>query len=155
PLWALKAPSRTDRLRRLRRHSESGYDAPCWSGFRSHWLFSELPNISSTSHMFGRTTLSFALRRTPSTRGFPAKWLKSRSWTMNASARDSSCSGSTLSYQIAIELAEARLGSARIQIEALKATYRQQLADLQAAKDSADFALREYDRKRILAADQW
>ena len=58
-------------------------------------------------------------------------------------------------YQIAVEQAEARLGSARIQIEALKATNRQQLADLQAANASADFAAREYDRKRILAADQW
>jgi membrane fusion protein, multidrug efflux system len=58
-------------------------------------------------------------------------------------------------YRIAVAQAEARLGSARIQIEALKATYHQQLADLQAAKDSADFDGREYDRKRILAADQW
>jgi membrane fusion protein (multidrug efflux system) len=58
-------------------------------------------------------------------------------------------------YQIAIEQADAQLSSARIQIEALKATYRQQLAELQAAKASADFAAREYDRKRILAADQW
>lgn len=58
-------------------------------------------------------------------------------------------------YRIAVAQAEARLGSARIQIDALKATYHQQLADLQAAKDSADFAGREYDRQRILAADQW
>jgi membrane fusion protein (multidrug efflux system) len=42
-------------------------------------------------------------------------------------------------YQIAVDQAEARLGSARLQIDALKATYRQQLAELQSAKDSADF----------------
>ena len=38
-------------------------------------------------------------------------------------------------YQIAVDQAEARLGSARLQIEALKATYRQQQAELQSAKD--------------------
>ena len=37
-------------------------------------------------------------------------------------------------YQIAIDQAEARLASARLQIDALKATYRQQLAELQSAK---------------------
>jgi membrane fusion protein, multidrug efflux system len=58
-------------------------------------------------------------------------------------------------YQIAVDQAEARLGSARLQIEALKATYRQQLADLQSAEDSADFDEREYARKRALVADNW
>ena len=47
-------------------------------------------------------------------------------------------------YQIAVDQAEARLGSARLQIDALKATYRQQLAELQSAKDSAAFDEREY-----------
>ncbi len=57
-------------------------------------------------------------------------------------------------YRIAIEQAEARLSSARLQIEALKATYRQQLAELQSARDSADFARREYARKKgLLASD--
>ena len=37
-------------------------------------------------------------------------------------------------YQIAVDQAEARLGSARLQINELKATYRQQLAELQSAK---------------------
>lgn len=37
-------------------------------------------------------------------------------------------------YQIAVAQSEARLGSARLEIEALKATYRQQLAELQSAK---------------------
>lgn len=58
-------------------------------------------------------------------------------------------------YQIAVDQAEARLGSARLQIDQLKATYRQQLAELQSAKDSADFDEREYDRRKALVADGW
>src|SRR5512144_36689 len=50
-------------------------------------------------------------------------------------------------YQIAVDQAEARLGSARLQIDALKATYRQQQAELQSAKESASFDEREFDRK--------
>ena len=42
-------------------------------------------------------------------------------------------------YQIAVDQAEARLGSARIQIEALKTTYLQQQAELQSAKDFGRF----------------
>ena len=38
-------------------------------------------------------------------------------------------------YQIAVDQAEARLASARLQIDGLKATYRQQQAELQSAKD--------------------
>ena len=55
-------------------------------------------------------------------------------------------------YQIAVDQAEAMLGTARLQIEELKATYRQQLAELQSAKDSATFAEHEYDRKKKLLA---
>ena len=55
-------------------------------------------------------------------------------------------------YQIAVDQAEARLGSARLQIDALKATYRQQQAELQSAKDSAAYDEREYDRKKALVA---
>jgi len=55
-------------------------------------------------------------------------------------------------YQIAIEQAEAGLGSARLQIEGLKATYRQQLAELQSARDSATFTSHEFDRKQALLA---
>ena len=58
-------------------------------------------------------------------------------------------------YQIAVEQAEARLGSARLQIDSLKATWRQQLAGLQSARDSADFDKREYDRKKALVAAGW
>lgn len=58
-------------------------------------------------------------------------------------------------YRIAVEQAMARLGSARLQIEALKATYRQQLAELQSARDSADFAGREFERKKALLASDF
>jgi membrane fusion protein (multidrug efflux system) len=58
-------------------------------------------------------------------------------------------------YQIAVELAEARLGTARLKVEALKATYRQQLAELQSAKASADFDGKEYDRKKALLASDF
>jgi membrane fusion protein, multidrug efflux system len=58
-------------------------------------------------------------------------------------------------YQIAVDQAEARLASARLGIGALKATYRQQLAELQSAKDSATFDVREYDRKKVLVASDF
>jgi membrane fusion protein, multidrug efflux system len=58
-------------------------------------------------------------------------------------------------YQIAVAQADARLDSARLQIDALKATYRQQLAELQSARDSADFSEREYARKKALVASDW
>jgi membrane fusion protein (multidrug efflux system) len=58
-------------------------------------------------------------------------------------------------YQIAVDQAEARLGSARLQIESLKATYRQQQAELQSAKDSAAFDEREFDRKKMLVASDF
>jgi membrane fusion protein (multidrug efflux system) len=58
-------------------------------------------------------------------------------------------------YQIAIDQAEARLASARLQINELKATYRQQLAQLQSASDTADFDQREYARRNALVTDGW
>jgi membrane fusion protein, multidrug efflux system len=58
-------------------------------------------------------------------------------------------------YQIAVDQADAGLGSARIQIDALKAIYHQQLAELQSAKDSADFDQREYVRKKTLVASDF
>jgi membrane fusion protein, multidrug efflux system len=58
-------------------------------------------------------------------------------------------------YQIAVDQAEARLRSARLQIEGLKATYRQQQAELQSAKDSAAYDEREYDRKKALVANDF
>ena len=58
-------------------------------------------------------------------------------------------------YQIAIDQAEAQLGSARLQINELKATYRQQLAELQSAGATADFDEREYARRKALVIDSW
>jgi membrane fusion protein (multidrug efflux system) len=58
-------------------------------------------------------------------------------------------------YQIAVDQVEARLGSARLQIEALKTTYRQQQAELQSARDSATFDEREYERKKALVASDF
>jgi membrane fusion protein (multidrug efflux system) len=55
-------------------------------------------------------------------------------------------------YQIAVDQAEARLASARLQIDGFKATYRQQQAELQSAKDSAVYDEHEYDRKKALVA---
>jgi membrane fusion protein (multidrug efflux system) len=58
-------------------------------------------------------------------------------------------------YQIAVDQADARLRSARIQINSLKATYRQQQAELESAKDTAAFDGREYDRKKALVANDF
>jgi membrane fusion protein (multidrug efflux system) len=58
-------------------------------------------------------------------------------------------------YQIAIDQAEAVLGTARLQIEELKATYHQQLAQLQSAKDSATFDENEFARKKSLLASDF
>jgi membrane fusion protein (multidrug efflux system) len=58
-------------------------------------------------------------------------------------------------YRIAVEQAEARLASARLQVQALKATYRQQLAQVRSAKESAEFDGKEYDRKKALLASDF
>jgi membrane fusion protein (multidrug efflux system) len=58
-------------------------------------------------------------------------------------------------YQIAVDQAEARLASARLQIDGLKATYRQQEAELQSARDSASYDEREYNRKKMLVASDF
>lgn len=58
-------------------------------------------------------------------------------------------------YRIAVEQAEARLSTARLQVEGLKATYRRQLADLESAKASADFDGQEYERKKALLASDF
>jgi membrane fusion protein, multidrug efflux system len=55
-------------------------------------------------------------------------------------------------FRIAIEEAQAQLASARMQIAALKATYRQKLADLKAVEDTLAYQQREYERQRQLAA---
>ena len=58
-------------------------------------------------------------------------------------------------YRIAVEQAEARLDSSRLQVNELKATYRQQLAQLQSASDTVDFDEREYARQKALVTDDW
>ena len=58
-------------------------------------------------------------------------------------------------FQIAVDQAQARLGSARLQVEALKATYRQQQAELQAAKETAGFDERENARQKSLSASDY
>jgi len=55
-------------------------------------------------------------------------------------------------FRIAVEEAKAMLANARLQIEAMKATYRQKLADLRSAQDTLAYQQREYDRQRQLAA---
>ncbi len=58
-------------------------------------------------------------------------------------------------YEIAVAQAEARLGSARLQVEGLKATYRQQLADLESARVAAQFDAQEFERKKHLLASEF
>jgi len=58
-------------------------------------------------------------------------------------------------YRIAVEQAEARLDSARLQVDELKATYRQQIAELRSAIDTVDFDELEYARRKALVTDGW
>ena len=58
-------------------------------------------------------------------------------------------------YRIAVDQAEARLASARLQINELKATYRQRQAALQSERATADFDQREYARRSALVTDGW
>jgi membrane fusion protein, multidrug efflux system len=54
------------------------------------------------------------------------------------------------SYQAAVNDAKAQLGIARLQVEALKATYQQKIADNKAAEETLDYSQREYDRQKKL-----
>jgi membrane fusion protein (multidrug efflux system) len=56
------------------------------------------------------------------------------------------------SYRIALQDAEAQLESARRKIPALKAAYRQRLADQESARNTLAFQQRELDRQTKLAA---
>jgi membrane fusion protein, multidrug efflux system len=58
-------------------------------------------------------------------------------------------------YQIAVDMAEARLVSSRLQIDSLKATWRQQQAELQSARESEAYDDREYGRKKALVANDF
>jgi len=53
-------------------------------------------------------------------------------------------------YRTAVDQAAATLANARLQIEALRATYRQREADLAAARDTLAYQQREYDRQKQL-----
>ena len=54
-------------------------------------------------------------------------------------------------YRIAIEEAKAQLAAARLQVQAMKATYRQKLAEQKGAEDTLDYQQREFERQRQLA----
>lgn len=54
--------------------------------------------------------------------------------------------------QIAVDRAQAQLSVARLRIQGLKASYRQQQAELQSAKESAGFDQKEFARKKALVA---
>lgn len=53
-------------------------------------------------------------------------------------------------YRIAVEEAQAKLASARMQINAAKATYRHQLSDEAAARDTLAYQQHEYQRQQRL-----
>jgi membrane fusion protein (multidrug efflux system) len=57
------------------------------------------------------------------------------------------------SYQVAVDDAKAQLGIARLQVEAVKATYKLKVADNRGAQDTLEYSQREYDRlKKLLAS---
>jgi membrane fusion protein (multidrug efflux system) len=58
-------------------------------------------------------------------------------------------------FQIAVNRAEAQLSMARLRIDGLKASYRQQQAELQSAKEQADFDQKEFARKKALVATEF
>jgi membrane fusion protein (multidrug efflux system) len=58
-------------------------------------------------------------------------------------------------FQIAVNRAEAQLSMARLRIDSLKASYRQQQAELQSAKEQADFDQKEFARKKALVATEF
>jgi membrane fusion protein, multidrug efflux system len=56
-------------------------------------------------------------------------------------------------FRIAVSEAEASLASARLQITALKSTYRQRQTELRASRETLSYEQREYDRnKRLLTS---
>jgi len=58
-------------------------------------------------------------------------------------------------FQIAVNRAEAQLSVARLRIQGLKASYREQQAELQSAKESAGFDQKEFTRKQALVATEF
>ncbi len=55
-----------------------------------------------------------------------------------------------VSYQAAVNDAQAQLGIARLQVAALKATYQQKVAENKSAQETLDYSQREYDRQKKL-----
>ena len=53
-------------------------------------------------------------------------------------------------FKIAVDEAQAQLATARLQVESLKATYRQRQADLRSAQNNFDYQQREYERQQRL-----
>lgn len=53
-------------------------------------------------------------------------------------------------FRIAVEQAQAKLAAARLQIGAARATYRQQLASVAAARATVDYQQREFERQQRL-----
>ncbi|MBL8268822.1 HlyD family secretion protein, partial [Steroidobacter sp.] len=53
-------------------------------------------------------------------------------------------------FRIAVAEATARLNSARLEVDSMKATYRQRLADQRSAQTTLDYQSREYDRQKGL-----
>jgi membrane fusion protein (multidrug efflux system) len=56
--------------------------------------------------------------------------------------------------RVAVEHAEAAVASARVDVAALQADYREKLGELALARDTSQYALREYERQRQLAASK-
>jgi membrane fusion protein, multidrug efflux system len=57
-----------------------------------------------------------------------------------------------VSYRIAVEKAKAQLAAARLQVDSMRATYRQRVADVKAAQDTFDYMQRETDRQAQMLA---
>jgi membrane fusion protein (multidrug efflux system) len=55
-------------------------------------------------------------------------------------------------FKIAVENAKAQLINARLQVEALKATYQQRVANVKQAQDTLAYQQEEYNRQKKLAA---
>ncbi|HSY08407.1 MAG TPA: HlyD family secretion protein [Steroidobacteraceae bacterium] len=55
-------------------------------------------------------------------------------------------------FRIAVQEAQARLASARLEVQGLQATYRQRQAQLTGAEDTLAYQQREYDRQQGLLA---
>jgi len=53
-------------------------------------------------------------------------------------------------FRTAVEQAKAQLASARLQVEALRASYRQRQAELASAQDTLNYQQREFDRQQKL-----